>query len=265
MGMEYPGNNRISGVVPAVVIDNQDPEGRYRVKVMFPQWSCDDSRYASGPVNDSGFISGWARVATFMSGPERGAFFLPEVDDEVLVCFEQGDVRFPYVVGSLWNGVDKAINVAKDQEGDKNNFRSIRSRSGHVLTFVDDKQGNEEKIILQTVTKDGEMAEKDPANRDGHFIVLDQGKEKIEIRDTTKKLTIVLDSSSGEILIETESGDMKLKASETLSIECKKLEIKADTDIEVESGTSTKMKAGSGMEIDGGPKIKQKAALIELN
>ena len=58
---------------------------------------------------------------------------------------------------------------------------------------------------------------------------------------------------------------MKLKASETLSIECKKLEIKADTSIEIESGTSTKMKSGSGTEIDGGPNIKQKAALIELN
>ena len=188
--MDYAGNSRISGVVPAVVIDNEDPEGRYRVKVMFPQWSCDDSRFASGPVNESGFISGWARVATFMSGPDRGAFFLPEVDDEVLVCFEQGDVRFPYIVGSLWNGVDKPINVCKEQDGDKNNFRSIRSRSGHVLTFVDDKKGNEEKIILQTVTKDGEMAEKDPANRDDHFIVLDQGKEKIEIRDTTKKILL---------------------------------------------------------------------------
>jgi len=260
---DNPTRNRISGVVPAVVVDNKDPSGRYRVKVMFPQWLCKSDKYTSH-ADDEDFLSPWARVATFMAGPERGAFFLPEVDDEVLVCFENGDIRFPYIVGALWNGVDTPLNKNLDEDG-ANSFRSIRSRSGHALTFVDKASDKEDKIILQTVTKGTEMAVVDPNDREGHFIVLDQGNNKIEVRDTTKKLSIVMDSSSGEILIETESGNLTLKASETLSIECNKLEINSATSIEAEAGTSIKAKAGSGVEVDGGPRIKQKAALIELN
>ena len=102
------------------------------------------------------------------------------------------------------------------------------------------------------------MGEADPAKRKGHFIVLDQSGEKVEIRDTTQKLSVTLDSSSGEITIETTGGNMKLLASETLSIECKKLEVKAETSVEMEAGTSMKQKAGSGIEVDGGPRIRQK-------
>ncbi len=48
----------------------------------------------------------WARVAVPFAGKDRGAFFIPDVDDEVLVVFIGGDTRFPVVVGSLWNGHD---------------------------------------------------------------------------------------------------------------------------------------------------------------
>ena len=44
----------------------------------------------------------WARVATLMGGNNRGSWFVPDVDDEVLVSFEGGDVRRPFVLGGLW-------------------------------------------------------------------------------------------------------------------------------------------------------------------
>jgi phage protein D len=81
------------GVVVALVTDVSDPEGLGRVKVSFP-WLSDD------------FVSGWARTVQAGAGKNRGAMVLPEVGDEVLVVFEQGDVRRPYVLGGLWNGVD---------------------------------------------------------------------------------------------------------------------------------------------------------------
>ena len=87
--LESTRTNRIQGVVPAVVIDNKDPEGRSRVKVMFPQWLCKDSKYTD-EADEEDFVSAWARMASLMAGPQRGAFFLPEPDDEV-DTFSRGD------------------------------------------------------------------------------------------------------------------------------------------------------------------------------
>ena len=85
--------SRIYGVVVGIVTNNQDPDGMGRIKVKLPRISGEDE-------------SNWARVVSFMAGKEMGAFFLPEVEDEVLVAFEHGDINQPYVIGSLWNGVD---------------------------------------------------------------------------------------------------------------------------------------------------------------
>ena len=86
--------DRFFGVVVGVVTNNQDPDGMHRVKVHFP-WLSDDVE------------SNWARVAAPMAGGNRGVYFLPEVDDEVLVAFEHGKVDHPYVIGSLWNQQDR--------------------------------------------------------------------------------------------------------------------------------------------------------------
>src|ERR1700750_1699162 len=86
---------RLHGVVIGIVTNNQDPDGMHRVKVRFPWLNLDDESH-------------WARVATPMAGDKRGAYFLPEPDDEVLVAFEHGSLEHPYVIGSLWNGKDKA-------------------------------------------------------------------------------------------------------------------------------------------------------------
>ena len=85
------------GVYPALVSDLKDPDGQGRVLVTLP-WSPDmgNSRYEA-----------WARLATLMAGNNRGSWFIPDVNDEVLIVFEGGDPRRPYVIGGLWNGSDK--------------------------------------------------------------------------------------------------------------------------------------------------------------
>jgi uncharacterized protein involved in type VI secretion and phage assembly len=83
----------INGVVIGVVTNVADPQGQIRVRVHFP-WM-DDAQETD-----------WIRIATMMAGGGRGSMFMPEVQDEVLVGFEHGDTRFPYVVGFLWNGQD---------------------------------------------------------------------------------------------------------------------------------------------------------------
>lgn len=124
-------NGRIYGAVTGIVTNTDDPDSLGRVKLKFP-WLADDTE------------SPWARIASPMAGNKRGALFRPEVDDEVLVLFGHGDVRFPYVIGGMWNGVDKPPEHGAD--GD-NNIRLIRSRSGHEIT-LDDTPGSEKIVIV---------------------------------------------------------------------------------------------------------------------
>ena len=124
------------GAFPALVTDIVDPEGLGRVKIALP-WSPDTAgaRYET-----------WARLATFMAGNNRGSWFIPDVDDEVLIVFEGGDPRRPYVIGSLWNGKDKP---PESMDGAGKNFKKVlRSRNGVKLT-MDDTDGREQ-FILET-------------------------------------------------------------------------------------------------------------------
>ena len=120
---------RTYGVMVGTVISNKDFQGW--VKVKLPGLSDDE-------------IGHQARLAAVMAGAERGMFFLPEVGDEVLVAFEQGDITRPYVLGALWNGKDKPPETNGDG---KNNLRFIRSRSGHQVR-LDDTDGAEKIAII---------------------------------------------------------------------------------------------------------------------
>jgi uncharacterized protein involved in type VI secretion and phage assembly len=83
----------------------------------------------------------WIRIATTMGGNGRGTFFMPEVNDEVLVAFERGDVRFPYVVGFLWNGQDPP-------PANHVRLRRIQSVNGHRISFIDATENNGSKGAL---------------------------------------------------------------------------------------------------------------------
>lgn len=189
------------GVAVGIVTDNKDPDDMGRVKLRYPWRDSDDE-------------SDWARLATTMAGPERGTYFVPEVDDEVLVAFADGNIRFPYVIGALWNGKD-----APPETGDTNNdIRKITSRSGHELVFDDTDQS--EKVEITT--------------SGGHSIVLDDssGSEKITISDSKDQNSIEFDATSGslditggtELTIEaptveiTGTGSLKLESDGILEI-----------------------------------------------
>jgi len=133
----------LQGVYTASVIDNRDREGQARVMVRVPG------------VAETGI---WARLATMMAGRDRGTFFVPEVGDEVLVAFEQGDQRAPYVLGSLWNG--KAKPPASDTS-----TKLIRSRSGLTLR-IDDKASS---LAIETAA--------------GQRITLQDGPGSVRIED----------------------------------------------------------------------------------
>jgi uncharacterized protein involved in type VI secretion and phage assembly len=127
---------RYYGCYPALVVDIADPNQQGRVKVRLP-WA---------PDQNGNQYEVWARLATLMAGNNRGSWFIPDVDDEVLLMFEAGDPRRPIVVGGLWNGQD-APPESLDGAGE-NNLKSITSRQGNRVT-LDDTSG-QEKVILET-------------------------------------------------------------------------------------------------------------------
>jgi uncharacterized protein involved in type VI secretion and phage assembly len=200
LGKENRDLSKIYGVVVGIVTNNEDPDGLGRIKVKIPRLSGEDE-------------SNWARVATFMAGQERGAFFLPEVDDEVLVAFEYGDINMPYIIGSLWNGVDKP---PEDNSDGENNLRVIKSRSGHIIK-LDDKEG----------------------------------EEKIEIIDKTGNNLISLDAKDNKITISSDK-DIELSAKNgKIIIDAKDIELKSSAATKVEAGSEMDLEASGNMNING--------------
>ena len=158
---------RFYGVHPALVCDIADPEGLGRIKVRLP-WALDTKGSA---------YEAWARLATLMAGAGRGSWFIPDVDDEVLVAFEGGDPRRPYVIGALWNGRD---DPPESMDGAGQNFvKSFTTRNGVKVT-LDDTDGRE-SLVLET-----------PG---GQTVILQDGPASIEVRDANGN-SVTMDASS---------------------------------------------------------------------
>jgi phage baseplate assembly protein gpV len=120
------------------------------------------------PWLDPTYESDWVRIATAMSGNGAGSFFMPNVDDEVLVAFEHGDTRFPYVVGFMWNGIDLPPSAdVKD--------RRLMSKRGHMIRFLDSSpdSGSTGALVIQDAS--GNVI----TMSEGKIVV--QGKFMIEI------------------------------------------------------------------------------------
>jgi len=123
----------LEGVYSASVTDNHDPEGLGRVRVR-----------VSALDNVIGARGVWARVATLMAGRNRGTLFLPDVGDEVLVAFEAGDQRAPYVLGALWN----AKSPPPAEASDAATVKLIRSRTGVTIRIRDDNTTG--SLVIET-------------------------------------------------------------------------------------------------------------------
>jgi uncharacterized protein involved in type VI secretion and phage assembly len=183
------------GAYPALVSDIKDPDGQGRVKITLP-WA---------PDTGSGQYELWARMATMMGGNNRGSWFIPDVNDEVLVVFEAGDPRRPYVVGGLWNGSDSPPD-SMDGSG-QNNRKVLCSRNGVKLT-LDDSRGQE------------------------RFIVETPGGQKITLQDGPGSFTAE-DSNGNSIRLE--SSGITVTASAKVTINASMVEVSASM-VTVNSG-----------------------------
>jgi uncharacterized protein involved in type VI secretion and phage assembly len=175
------------GAYPALVTDIKDPDSQGRIKVRLP-WAADtgSARYEV-----------WARLATLMGGNNRGSWFIPDVEDEVLVVFEGGDPRRPYVIGALWNGKD-APPESMDGSG-SNDRKVLRSRNGVKVTL--DDQSGQEKLILET-----------------------PGGQKVTLKDGPGAVEIV-DSNGNSVKLQT-SG-ITVNASAKVTVSASQIEVSA--------------------------------------
>jgi uncharacterized protein involved in type VI secretion and phage assembly len=227
-GHASAGGAPISGVVIAQVTDNNDPNDQARVKLKFP-WL------------DDNYESDWARITQLgAGGNQSGAVWIPEKDDEVLVAFEFGDIRRPYVVGSLYNGQDTPNLGSGLFDNGKVKRRGFISRAGHKFVFFDDDDGNKKGIAF--ISSDGNL--------------------KISLNETNSEIHI---SSQGKIHVESQQ-DMIFESQANLNL-------KAGQGLKVEAGTNLDMKGGSGAKLDGGPQLevtasgqlKVSGAMVDVN
>ena len=114
----------------ATVINVKDPANHNRVQVRV--YNLDGVADQDAPV--------WARVAVPFAGSNRGAFFIPDVGDEVVVVYMAGDPRFPIVIGGLWNGSDSAPD-ALGGSGDSVDRWTITGKAGTKISIVEDSTG----------------------------------------------------------------------------------------------------------------------------
>jgi phage protein D len=211
-GHASAGGAPINGVVVALVTDNNDPNNTARVKLKFP-WL------------DDNYESDWARITQLGAGPNSGAHWIPEVNDEVLVAFEFGDIRRPYVVGSLHNGQDTPNLGSGLFDNGKVKRRGFISRKGHQFLFFDD------------------------ASKTGIALISSDGKLKISLNETNSEIHI---ESQGKIHVESQQ-DMIFESQANLNL-------KAGQGLKVEAGTNLDMKASSGATLDGGGQLEVKAS-----
>ncbi len=220
-----PGQTMLVGIVT----NNNDPEQWGRVKVKFPTLT---------EAHDSN----WARVVGVGAGASRGFDCLPEVNDEVLVAFEHGDIHRPYVIGGVWNGTDAPPTVVTDSVvSGKVRLRTFKTRVGHQLQFVEEDKGTVKKgVYLNTIS--GHNLRLDDSTK---FAELETtGGHKFRADDTSKVISL---TSTGDITIKTgTSGTTK-----DLTVNAANITLTATTNITLKVGANKIVISNSGVVVEG--------------
>ncbi len=196
-----------------IVTDNKDPEKLFRVKVKFPSVLASETTH-------------WIPVVSMGAGKDRGWFFLPEVDDEVLVAFEHGDFNRPIVIGRLWNGKDKP----PEQQSSSNDKRVIKSRGGSKIEF-DDNAGT---ITISDGGGKGEIKIDSGANT--VTLTAKQGDVGLQCKDGMQILAgEVSIKASGNADLMGKSSGVDMSATATVKVDGNMVALKGST-IDVNPG-----------------------------
>ncbi len=228
------GNDLLTQIMPSqqlkvgqtllvgLVTNNKDPEELGRVKVKFPTLSDQDESH-------------WARVVALGAGNNRGMDWFPEINDEVLVGFEHGDIHRPFIMGNVWNGKDKSPEtVGSKIKGSEVQLRTLKTRVGHMIQFAEDKGASPDSgIHLKT--------------RDGHECYINDSKNCIELK-TKGGHTITLDDAGKKITMKSTLGHT-IEMSDTGA----SVKIKSQGSVSIEAMTTMELKANGPLTVKGLP------------
>ena len=241
------GDNRIFGAVIGTVTNNYAQEMPGRVCVEIPTRDSQHNELK------------WARVAMPSSGSTWGHYFLPEVGDQVLVVFEQGNIEKPYIIGCIPKDNNQFLTKSVDE---KNTYKKIITKHGSTVLFTDvgddsASNGEKDKIAIYTPEK-------------AHNFLMDNENKVISVFDKEKKNIIEMKTEAGEVLVNCEkkitmkvgdnitvtmsgsTGTVEIKAKKFKVSEVDGIEMEANKQFKVSAATSV-MSGSSSAKISGGP------------
>jgi len=223
------GDNRIFGVLTGIVAKNYDESMKGRVCVTIPVRDKDANELQ------------WARVAMPSSGKNWGHYFLPEVGDQVLLVFENGNIEKPYIIGCIPKEKDRFLTKSADEN---NQFKKIVTTHGNTILFEDnaqDEDGEKDKLTIMT-------------SKEKLSVSLNNEKMQMSIKDKEGKNQIIIDAEKGNINIDCEKkmtvkvNDVELTingSSGNVSLKCKNFKVDADSMIELKAGGNLKLEGAN--------------------
>ena len=257
------GDVRINGVIIGLVAKNYDKKMPGRVCVSIP----------TRGTTKKGDTLKWARVAMPYSGKDWGFYFHPEVGDEVLLVFEQGDIEKPYIIGAIPRSEGTAkSSVMSECFDEKNTKKRIQTKHGSKIEFVDSKDDTKgKKDVIKVATP-----------KDEHFIEMDNDKDTITISDKSKKNSItIMSNKKGQITCKCQkkfeirvgdgiqiiangsTGAVQIKAkSVDIQSTQKAVNIKSQTGVTVKGTTAVNVK-GANVSVESQAMLTLKGSLIK--
>jgi uncharacterized protein involved in type VI secretion and phage assembly len=238
-----PVSPLLSSLVIGVVTNNRDDEDLGRVKVKFPTLSDNEE-------------SNWARVLTIASGSATGVQVLPEINDEVLVGFENGDLRHPVVIGGLYSGKNKPpLANAQAVKGNKVASWLLKSRTGNTLQFLDGQNATEATLLMQHANAENLLRVQDK-----RIEMLGKAGTELSIKIGNASISI---SSNGDIVLD--GANITLKARQDIKLQ-------GGTGVEAKGNVSAKLVCGSnGFEaspanatVKGTPMVQIQGAMVKV-
>ena len=231
-------HGRTPGIVTAKVTNIDDPEKLGRVKVKF--LGLDESQESE-----------WARVLAMAAGPDTGATMIPEVNDEVLVTFEDSDVRRPIVLGSVFSS--KTALPRLEQQNGKLTAVTLMERFGHQIQMWGGS-GNEQGVTIKlknagqiTIDQDGTRL----VGVSGKKTTITQGQAKIEMTD------------QGDITLE--GMNVTIKAKSKLQFEAQAQAAVKGATVAIEGQATVDVKAGAKASVKGDGMLELKGGMVQIN
>lgn len=235
------GENRILGLMTGIVTENYDKKMRGKVRVKI------------SVRDEHANVLKWARVVLPAGGQNWGHYFIPEKGDQVLLAFEEGNMEKPYVIGCIPRDNSRLLSDCADEH---NQYKTIQTRHGSAVTFVDSKdseEGDKDKILIQTA-------------KELHRLELDNEKNQITISDKDGANAIVMKAEHGRMEVKAEK-KLVIQVGDSIKITmngengaveltCSTLKGQAGKALKLETDGSGSIKASAGLVLEGGSQAK---------